>query len=413
MAVKYLSDLNLNKNELQLARIHNLATAPSASNSEDHGLLYYDTGDDKLYMWDGTAFVDVSGDIKSVTSATTDQITIANSNGPNPAISAVLGTVANNSNGLLKGDTVFDYLYADAQRISVAGTANEVTVVTNNNDTTKLQFGNTLTIGLPDDVTIGNDLTVTGDLIVNGSTTTVNSTTVTIDDPVFTLGGDTAPTSDDNKDRGIEFRYHDGVNAALGFFGYDDSTGLFTFLIGAANNSEVFSGSKGGLDIGDIKLSGSIKSYDGATPTAGQILIGHGGNGDMQLATITAGDGIDVTNGNGTITIGAEAATDTNAGVVELATTAEALAGSDNTKAVTPAGLAARSFVGTVGDGAATSITVTHNLNTRNVMVQLYDAATYDTVITDVVRTNNTTVTLTFATAPTSNAIKVLITKID
>ncbi len=133
----------------------------------------------------------------------------------------------------------------------------------------------------------------------------------------------------------------------------------------------------------------------------------------MQLATITAGDGIDVTNGNGTITIGAEAATDTNAGVVELATTAEALAGSDNTKAVTPAGLAARSFVGTVGDGAATSITVTHNLNTRNVMVQLYDAATYDTVITDVVRTNNTTVTLTFATAPTSNAIKVLITKID
>ncbi len=67
MAVKYLSDLNLNKNELQLARIHNLATAPSASNSEDHGLLYYDTGDDKLYMCDGTAFVDVSGDIKSVT----------------------------------------------------------------------------------------------------------------------------------------------------------------------------------------------------------------------------------------------------------------------------------------------------------------------------------------------------------
>jgi hypothetical protein len=413
MAVKYLSDLNLNKNELQLARIHNLATAPSATNSEDHGLLYYNTGDDKLYMWDGTAFIDVSGDIKSVTSATTDQITITNSSGPNPAISAVLGTVAINSNGLLKGSTVFDYLYANAQKITVVGTANETTVATNNSDNTKLQLGDTLTIGLPDDVTIGNDLTVTGDLIVNGSTTTVNSTTVTIDDPVFTLGGDTAPASDDNKDRGIEFRYHDGSSAKLGFFGYDDSTGLFTFLTTAANNSEVFSGTKGGLDIGDIKLSGSIKSYDGATPAAGQILIGHSGHGDMRLATIGEGPGIDITNGDGFITIGAEVATDANAGVVELATTAEALAGSDNTKAVTPARLAARSFVGTVGNGSATSITVTHNLNTRNVIVQLYDAATYDTVITDVVRTNNTTVTLTFATAPTSNAIKVLITKID
>jgi hypothetical protein len=413
MAVKYLSDLNLNKNELQLARVHNLATAPSATNSEDHGLLYYDTGDDKLYMWDGTAFIDVSGDIKSVTSATTDQITIANSGGPNPAISAVLGTVASNSNGLLKGSTVFDYLYANAQKITVAGTANETTVVTNNSDNTKLQLGNTLTIGLPDDVTIGNDLTVSGDLIVNGSTTTVNSTTVTIDDPVFTLGGDAAPTSDDNKDRGIEFRYHDGTNAKLGFFGYDDSTGLFTFLTTAANNSEVFSGTKGGLDIGNIKLSGSIKSYDGQTPQAGQILIGHGGHGDMSLATITEGPGIDITNGNGTLAIGAEDATTSNKGIVELATEAEALAGSDTARVVTPAGLAARSFVGTVGDGSATSIVVTHNLSTRNVIVQLYDAATYDTVITDVVRTTSSAVTLTFATAPTSNAIKVLITRID
>ena len=413
MAVKYLSDLNLNKNELQLARVHNLATAPGATNSEDHGLLYYNTGDDKLYMWNGTAFIDVSGDIKSVTSSTTQQITVANSGGPNPAISAVLGTVATNSNGLLKGSTVFDYLYANPQKITVAGTANETTVVTDNTDNTKLQLGNTLTIGLPDDVTIGNDLTVSGDVIVNGATTTVNSTTVTIDDPVFTLGGDTAPASDDNKDRGIEFRYHDGTAARLGFFGYDDSTGLFTFLTTAANNSEVFSGTKGGLDIGNIKLSGSIKSYDGLTPAAGQILVGHSAQGDMQLATITAGSGIVVTNGDGAIAIGAESASATNAGIVELATTAEALAGVDTTRAVTSAGLAARSFVGTIGDGSATTINVSHGLSTRNVIVQLYDAATFDTVITDVVRTTSAVVTLTFATAPTSNAIKVLITKID
>ena len=84
-------------------------------------------------------------------------------------------------------------------------------------------------------------------LIVDGETTTVNSTTVTIDDPIFTVGGDTAPGSDDGKDRGIEFRYHDGTNARLGFMGYDNSTGKFTMLTAATNSSEVFSGTKATL----------------------------------------------------------------------------------------------------------------------------------------------------------------------
>ena len=66
------------------------------------------------------------------------------------------------------------------------------------------QITESFSIGDASDVTIttSGNLSVTGDLIVNGTTTTVNSTTVTIDDPIFTLGGDTAPASDDNKDRG-------------------------------------------------------------------------------------------------------------------------------------------------------------------------------------------------------------------
>lgn len=91
-------------------------------------------------------------------------------------------------------------------------------------------------------------LTVTGNLIVNGTTNTINSTVTTLDDPVITLGGDTAPASDDNKDRGVEFRWHNGTVAKLGFFGYDDSTGKFTFVPDATNTSEVFSGTKGTLD---------------------------------------------------------------------------------------------------------------------------------------------------------------------
>ena len=102
-----------------------------------------------------------------------------------------------------------------------------------------------LAIDSSGNVTASQNLTVTGDLTVNGTTTTVNSTTVTVDDPIFTLGGDSAPGSDDNKDRGIEFRYHTGSAAKVGFFGFDDSTGKFTFIPDASNSSEVFSGTAG------------------------------------------------------------------------------------------------------------------------------------------------------------------------
>lgn len=201
---------------------------------------------------------------------------------------------------------------ANAATLTIAGTSNEIETS---------MSGTTLTVGLPDNVTIGGNATITGNLTVNGTTSTVNSTTVTVDDPIFTLGGDSAPASDDNKDRGIEFRYHTGSEAKVGFFGYDDSTGKFTFIPDATNTSEVFSGTKGTLDILNLDLAGSITSVDGSAPTAGQLLIGHGTNGDMALATLTAGEGIDVTNADGSITIAAEDATSSNKGIASFDST--------------------------------------------------------------------------------------------
>ena len=68
--------------------------------------------------------------------------------------------------------------------LTFAGTTNEVDVVEN---------AGTVTLGLPNDVTIGNNLTVTGNLAVQGTTTTVNSTTIEITNS-FTFEG---ATSDD------------------------------------------------------------------------------------------------------------------------------------------------------------------------------------------------------------------------
>ena len=207
------------------------------------------------------------------------------------------------------GDSGTGAVDLDSQSFTIAGTTNEIETSAS---------GQTLTVGLPNNVTIGNNLTVTGNLTVNGTQTQVNSTVVTVDDPIFVVGGDSAPSSDDNKDRGMEFRWHDGSAAKLGFFGFDDSTGKFTFIPDATDNSAVISGTKGNLDIGGLDLAGSITSVDGSAPTAGQLLIGHGGNGDMVLATLTAGEGIDVTNANGSITLAGEDATTSNKGIASF-----------------------------------------------------------------------------------------------
>ena len=117
------------------------------------------------------------------------------------------------------------------------------------------------TLDVGGDVTAESNLTVTGNLTVNGTTTTVNSTVTTLDDPIITVGGDTAPSSNDGKDRGVEFRYYDG-SAKIGFFGFDRSSQEFAFLTSASNSSEVLTGTDGALRAGSLNLTGSGTSLD-------------------------------------------------------------------------------------------------------------------------------------------------------
>ena len=178
--------------------------------------------------------------------------------------------------------------------LRIVGTTNEI-------ETTASKSGTdvTLQVGLPNNVTIGNNLAVTGNLTVNGTTTTVNSTTVTIDDPIFTLGGDTAPGSDDNKDRGLEFRYHNGTDAKLGFFGFDDSATTFTFIPDATNNTEVFSGTAGNVVFGEGTFTGIASGNIKVGQTGDNEIDTSSGNLTIDSAggTVTIDDDVDITGG--------------------------------------------------------------------------------------------------------------------
>lgn len=68
-------------------------------------------------------------------------------------------------------------------------------------------------------------------------------------------------------------------------------------------------------------------------------------------------------------------------------------------------------YAANIGNGSATTYLVTHNLGTRDVMVQLYDNSTYDTVHADVVRNTTNQITITTNSAIATNDVRVLISK--
>lgn len=112
---------------------------------------------------------------------------------------------------------------------------------------------------------------------------------------------------------------------------------------------------------------------------------------------------------------GAGSASETSAGIAELATQAETDTGTDDARIVTPLKLATWSgktkrAQGTIGDGSATQIDVTHNFATRDVIVQVYqNSGSYEQVNCDVSLPNTNTARLNFAAAPASNSLRVVV----
>lgn len=110
---------------------------------------------------------------------------------------------------------------------------------------------------------------------------------------------------------------------------------------------------------------------------------------------------------NGAITLGTTALTFAQTGTGSTYTQGTGIVISGNTVSVDTA-VVPRKFAVTLST-SATSLAVTHNLNTLDVQVQVYELATGETVECDVVRSTVNQVTLGFVTAPTINTLRAVV----
>ena len=161
-------------------------------------------------------------------------------------------------------------------------------------------------------------------------------------------------------------------------------------------------------------------SYNPTVGTNTSINIGNNGSSGVDIInTVSLTNGVITAYTTETL----QSSTTVNPGVILIATNAEATAGSVTDKAVTPAQLISNAT--TIAATAVTSrehaddfppsvasAVITHNLNSTDIMVQLYDTATFETVYADVLRTSSNAITVTFGAVPT-NKIRILIIKID
>ena len=271
-------------------------------------------------------------------------------------------------------------------------------------------------------------------LTVNGTaiaTLIANTTVTTATNANHVAITDNESTDEENQITFIENASGGTANRGLeadGDFTYNPSSGTVTATVFKGNIDAVDGDFDGTLETDALSIGGTtitttaaeINLIDGNTSRGTTAVANgdgflHNDGGTMRmtnvskLADLFAGTNISASN---SVLSVADADASTK-GVAERALTSEALAGTDNTRFVTPAGLAARSFAITIGDDSATQFTVNHQLGTRDVVVQLYDASSYETLVAQVVRTDSDNVTVTFNTAPGESDVRVLVTKVD
>ena len=264
---KYLSNIDLANNQLQNATLHPNSSAPSSPSA---GQVYFNTGSSKLFVSDGSNWIDLTGDITGITAGTgltgggtngavtlnviggtgitanADDISITNtavtagSYGSTTAIptftvdqqgrltAAGSASVATTLN--ITGDSGSDAVALLSETLDFEGSTGVTTTVSD--DKVSIAIGQA--VGTSDNVTFNNvtvngvlnsddvtaatmtasgNVVVQGNLTVNGTTTTVNSNTVAIGDSIMLLNNDETGTPSENA--GLEVERGTSTNVSI------------------------------------------------------------------------------------------------------------------------------------------------------------------------------------------------------
>ena len=411
--MNFLSNINLNKNQLLNAVIHNVAADPASGNE---GQLIYRTDTDEIKYYDGTQWV-------SISSGSITQFSVAGDTGSTTIVDLDTLTINTGSTGVstaVSGDT----LTISLSGITNAELDNDSITLTNTDG--HLTFANSgvvalggsiaiETTGLVDtttDQSVGGNKTFTGNTVftgnvdIQGTVTNVDSTNLLVEDALIVVARNQATGT---LDAGIVVER--GTDSSKAMF-WDESADEFVFAdVGTEDGStsgNVTISSYSTVRTGNLITTGTILAgvlQDNTSPT--HVLVPNGSN-VVQRATIADlldGAAVESIAASGTapLNLSVDAATGdvTLSGSVDLATDTEARTSTSDAVLVTPGNLRALSYAETIaGDGSTTSFSVSHNLGSRDVIVQVYDTTSFETVFTDVTRTTTSAVTIDFGFAP-------------
>lgn len=418
MAKQSMVSLDLNKNQILNVALQNLATPPANPVS---GQIYFNTQDDVPYIWDGSAWLNLSEG--SVTSVTAGQGLVPGS-----------GSSASDPILDVNVDNVTLEINADTVRIKDLGVS-AAKLANNAVTTAKILNSNVTTIKLADDaVTFAKIQDV-------ASMTVLGRVTGGVGD-VAALG----LISDLNQASSSTLATSQAIVDYIG-----DALSAIGSLVGAfnASTSTNFPSAPGGTKKGDYWYVSTAGTVQGVALNVGDVLIASADAAsisdpndwifietnrdqatDSVLGVVRLATQAEVNTGVNQVavitpyTLSQRLATESRTGLSQIATQAEVNAGViDNYKFVTP--LKLKNFVTdfaqnngligfaiNIGDGTNTSHQIAHNLNTLDVLVDVVLIATGESVIADWTRDNANQITVTFAQPPTVNQFRVLVSKI-
>jgi len=484
MATKFVTNIDLNQNQILNGRLQALASDPGSGNFE--GRLIYNTTEDLIKFYTGSAWRKTIHTLASSTTA----LTVSEANGT--ATYSIAAVIAGGASGLITG--------ADKTKLDNATSTNTNSTVALRDGSGRLQVSTpasdldaankayvdaartgldvkasvraatTAALTLSSDLENGD--TLDGITLATGDRVLVKNQGTGAENGIYIVAASGAPSRATDADSNTEmtpgmftFVEEGTTNADSGWVMTNDGaitvgTTALTFALfsvagtifagdGLSKSGDVLNvnvAGTGGIEISsddlqieiDPGVSGLATSATGLalqstiggaglTFTTGVLAVGSGDGitinaDDVALASTAGGTGltftsgvlsvdvVNLTSGTGNGVTGALPIANGGTNATTEAAARDNLAATSASGLTTTTPTTARIASDTIGDGSATSYVITHNLGTRDVVIQIYDASSYDTIIADTIRTSTSTATITFSTAPSSNAYVAVIT---